>query len=62
MKDLIILIKTAGGKVSKVFKFFQNEKKSEDETDETISIAGSEGHPGEKIAPFTMSDIFTLIV
>ena len=40
MKDLIILIKTFGGKISKVFKFFQKEKKSEDETDEMISIIG----------------------
>ena len=62
MRDLIILIKTAGGKVSKVFKFFQKEKSSEDETVEMISIIGGEGHPEEKIAPFTMSGIFALIV
>ena len=62
MKDLIILIKTFGGKISKVFTFFQKEKKSEDETDEMISIIGSEGDPEEKISHFTMSGIFALIV
>ena len=62
MKDLIILIKTTGGKVSKVFKFFQKEKETEDETDEMISIVGGEEHPEEKISPFTMSGIFAMIV
>ena len=62
MKDLIVLIKTAGGKVSKVFKFFRKEKKIEGETDEMISIIGNEEHPEEKISHFTMSGIFALIV
>ena len=62
MRDLIILIKTTGGKVSKVFKFFQKERKDEDETDEMISIIGSEEHPEEKVSHFTMSGIFALIV
>ena len=62
MKDLIILIKITGGKVSKVFKCFQTEKESEDETDEMISIIGGEEHPEKKISHFTMSGIFALIV
>ena len=62
MKDLIILIKVTGGKVSKVFKCFQKEKESEDETDEMTSIIGGEEHPEDKISHFTMSGIFALIV
>ena len=62
MKDLIVLIKTTGGKVSKVFKFFRKEKKIEGETDEMISIIGNEEQPEEKISHFTMSGIFALLV
>ena len=62
MKDLIVLMKTAGGKVLKVFKCFRKEKKNEGENDESISIIGSEGHPEEKTSHFTMSGIFSLIV
>ena len=60
VKDLIILIKTTVGKISKVFKFFQKEKETEDETDEMI--IGGEEHPEEKISHFAMSGIFALIV
>ena len=62
MKDLIVLMKTIGGIVSKVFKCFQKEKESEDENDVMISIIGSEEQPEEKISHFTMSGIFALIV
>ena len=62
MKYLIVLMKTTGGRVSKVFKCFQKEKESEDENDVMISIIGSEEHPEEKISHFTVSGIFALIV
>ena len=62
MRDLTVLIKTTGGRVSKVLKCFRKEKESEDENDEMISISGSEEHPEEKIAHFTMSGIIALIV
>ena len=62
MNYLIVLMKTTGGIVSKVFKCFQKEKESEDENDVMISIIGSEEHPEEKISHFTVSGIFALIV
>ena len=62
MRDLIVLMKTAGGKVSKIFKCLRKEKESEGESDEMISIIGGEEHPGERIPHFTMSGIFALIV
>ena len=62
MKDLIVLMKTTGGKVSKIFKCFRKEKESEDKSDVMISIIGSEEHPEEKTSHFTISGIFALIV
>ena len=62
MKDLIVLIKTAGGKLSKIFKCLRKEKENEDENDMMISIIGSEEHLDEKISHFTLSGIFALIV
>ena len=61
MKDLIVLMKNAGGKVSKFFKCFRKEKITEGEIDEII-ISEGEDHPGENKSHFTMSGVFALIV
>ena len=61
IKDLIVLMKNAGGKVSNFFKCFRKEKRNEGEIDEII-IIGSEDHPEENVSHFTMSGVFALIV
>ena len=61
MKDLVVLIKTTGGNVFKVFQCFKKEKGSEDEFELVVDIVGAEEHP-EKISNFTVSGIFALIV
>ena len=61
IKDLIVLMKNAGSKVSKFFKCFRREKITEGEIDEII-ISGGEDHPGENKSHFTMSGIFALVV
>ena len=61
IKDLIVLMKNAGGKVSKFFKCFRGEKTTEGEIDEII-ISGGEDHPGENKSHFTVSGVFSLIV
>ena len=61
MKDLIVIIKTAFSKVSKVSRCFIKEKESEVETELVIEAVGAEEHLG-KISHFTVSGIFALIV
>ena len=61
MKDLIVLMKTAGSKVSKVFKCFLKDKESKDEIELVVEVVGAEEHLG-KISHFTVSGIFALIV
>ena len=62
LKELIVLMKATGGKVSNIFKCLRKEKESEGESDVVISIIGSEEDPEEKISHFTMSGIFAQIV
>ena len=61
MKELIVLIKTTGSKVSKVYKCFVRHKKREDEIELVVEVVGAEEHLG-KISHFTVSGIFALIV
>ena len=61
MKDLIVIMKTAFSKVSKVSQCFIKEKGSEVETELVIEVVGAEEHLG-KISHFTVSGIFALIV
>ena len=61
LKELIVLIKTTGSKVSKVFKCFLRHKKSEGEIELVVEVVGAEEHLG-KISHFTVSGIFALIV
>ena len=61
MKDLIVLMKTAGSKVSKVFKCFLKDKESKNEIELVVEVVGAEEHLG-KISHFTVSGIFALIV
>ena len=61
MKDLIVLMKTTGSKVSNVFKCFLKVKESEFETELVIEVEGPEEHLG-KISNFTVSGIFALLV
>ena len=61
MKDLIVIMKTAFSKVSKVPQCFIREKESEVETELVIEVVGAEEHLG-KISHFTVSGIFALIV
>ena len=61
MKELIVLMKTAGGNVSKVFQCFKKEKETEDEFELVVDIVGAEEHP-EETSNFTVSGIFAIIV
>ena len=61
MKDLLVLIKTTGGNVFKVFQCFKKEKVSEDEFELVVDIVGAAEHP-EKISNFTVSGIFASIL
>ena len=54
-------MKTAGSKVSKVFKCFLKDKESKDEIELVVEVVGAEEHLG-KISHFTVSGIFALIV
>ena len=61
MKDLIVIIKTTGSKVSKVFRCFLKEKRGDVETELVVEVVGAEEHLG-KISHFTVSGIFALLV
>ena len=61
MKDLIVLMKTAGSKFCKVFKCSLKDKGAKDEIELVVEVVGAEEHLG-KISHFTVSGIFALIV
>ena len=61
MKESIVLVKTIGSKVSKVFHYFKKDKKNGDEIKLEVDVVGAEEHLG-KISHFTVSGIFALTV